>query len=273
VGNIVVWAEAGVGVVATQSIVNGRYGPLGLAMLRNRLNPKEVIEAMTSIDAAREYRQVAVINTIGETHAYTGSKCIPFAGHRIGKGFSVQANLVEGQEVIDSMYEAFESNEGNLADRLMTALENAEKAGGDIRGSQSAALIVVKINATGDPLIDKVIDIRVDDNPNPIYELKRLLRIQKAYNKANEAEQLLSRGLKDEALETYEHACSLAPEASELRFWKAITLFNCGEKEEAKALLRKEIKENARYGKLLKRLINSRFLETLDELEKILEES
>ncbi len=175
VGTIVSWGEAGVGVIATQSFVNVSFGPRGLELLRNGKTPQEVVNELLESDEGREFRQLAVLDAKGNAASFTGTKCIQPAGNIVGNGFSVQANLMSNDKIWPAMAEAFKNSKGPLAERMLIALEAAENAGGDIRGKQSAALLVVRGKSTGKVWEDRLVDIRVDDSSEPLVELRRIL--------------------------------------------------------------------------------------------------
>ena len=177
VGSMVPWARAGVGAVATQAWGNPNYGPDGLDLLEEGKTPDEVIEILTEADPRGEFRQLGIIDKNGNTASFTGDQCLDWAGSKEGKNYSVQGNILAGREVVDSMADVFKNSEGPLADRLITALEAGQEAGGDKRGRQAAALFVVKENAGINGLDDRYIDLRVDDHQTPIQELKRLLQL------------------------------------------------------------------------------------------------
>ncbi|MEN2975260.1 MAG: DUF1028 domain-containing protein [Candidatus Caldarchaeales archaeon] len=236
VGSIVAWAEPGVGVVATQSVVEVSYGPLGLALMRNGLTAENTLKALLNIDQTPEVRQVAMLDKNGRISTHTGSKCIPEAGHIIGDGYSVQANLMRNSRVWVEMADAYEKSRGPLYERLLIALEAAEAAGGDVRGRQSACIIVVKTTSSGSYWEDKVIDLRVEDHPEPLKELRRLVTLHKAYEHANIGDSLVSEGKIEEALKEYQKAAILAPEKIELKFWQALTMYLHDRREEAKWL-------------------------------------
>ncbi|HWQ29053.1 MAG TPA: DUF1028 domain-containing protein, partial [Dehalococcoidia bacterium] len=179
VGSIVSWAEAGVGAVATQSIANVDYGPRGLALMREGLSASQALSALLENDPGRDVRQVAMVDARGGVAAHTGTRCIPAAGHLSGDGFSVQANLMANDSVWPAMRDAFERSDGELADRLLAALEAAQNAGGDIRGQQSAALLVVSGERSHEPWRGRLFDLRVEDHPEPVAELKRLVRLRR----------------------------------------------------------------------------------------------
>ena len=194
VGAGVTWAEAGVGAIATQSFIDPGYGVRGLALLREGKPADEVLRLLLAADPQRETRQVAIVDTAGRVAAHTGAACIQAAGHRTGTQFSAQANLMANDRVWPAMSEAFEKSTGDLADRLLAALEAGEAAGGDIRGSQSAALLIVRASGSGRPWAgaDRVFDLRVDDHPQPIAELSRILALHRVYFEKPKPEDFLS---------------------------------------------------------------------------------
>ena len=181
VGSVVSYGKAGVGVVATQSLVNPSYGPKGLALMEQGLSPQQALDALISNDTGEMYRQVAFLDAEGNVATHTGSSCIDMAGHRQGKNFSVQANMMLKETVWDAMANTFEKTTGTLQERIIAALKAAEAEKGDIRGKQSAAILIVKGEATGNEFTDTVMDLRVEDHENPIAELERLIKIHKAY--------------------------------------------------------------------------------------------
>ncbi|MBT7923651.1 MAG: DUF1028 domain-containing protein [Opitutae bacterium] len=179
VGSVVPWAKAGVGAIATQSWANTRYGPVGLDLLERGVSPEKVIERMTEADGNRENRQVGIVSADGNASTFTGKKCLSWAGGKTGKDYAAQGNILTGPEVVDAMAESFEKTEGELAERLIAALRAGQKAGGDKRGRQSAALLIVRKGWGYSGLNDRYRDLRVDDHPHPIEELERVLRIHK----------------------------------------------------------------------------------------------
>ena len=218
------WALAGVGAVATQSQVNISYGPLGLDLLQAGYTAEQALKALTSGDPQADVRQCAMIDATGAAAAHTGTKCIPAAGHRVGDGFSCQANLMEKDTVWDAMADAYLSTAAPLAERMMAALDAAEAEGGDIRGKQSAAMVVVAATGTGRPWVDRLIDLRVEDAPEPLPELRRLLRIKRAYMALSDADRLSDSGDKAAAAARAEEAIMLAPELVEIRFWTGLEM-------------------------------------------------
>ncbi len=218
------WALAGVGAVATQSQVNISYGPLGLELLQAGYTAEQALKALTSGDPHADVRQCAIVDATGAAAAHTGAKCIPAAGHRVGDGFSCQANLMEKDTVWDAMADAYLSTAAPLPERMMAALEAAEAEGGDIRGKQSAAMVVVAATGTGRPWVDRLIDLRVEDAPEPLPELRRLLRIKRAYMALSDADRLSDSGEKAAAAARAEEAIKLAPELAEIRFWTGLEM-------------------------------------------------
>lgn len=179
VGAVVPYAQAEVGGIATQAWGNTTFGPRGLELLKEGYSPEEVLNILLESDTLREQRQVGIVNARGESAAYTGKGCIAWAGHITGPGYSIQGNILAGEQVVKAMERAFLETKGELADRLLAALEAGEAAGGDRRGKQSAALLVVREEGGYSGYNDRYIDIRVDDNPDPVKELKRIYKIWK----------------------------------------------------------------------------------------------
>lgn len=275
VGPIVPWAEAGVGAVATQSFVDPSYGPLGLAMMRSGKDAPSTLRGLLSADADSAVRQVAMIDAQGNVAAHTGSRCIFAAGNHVGMQFSTQANLMDKPTVWDAMARAYESSSGDLADRLLAALTAAEGEGGDIRGRQSAAIVVVRGEATGKPWTDRLFDLRVEDHPDPVGELTRLVRLQRAYNKLNEGDEWVTRDDLEKALESYRAATSIVPDDAtngEAAFWVGVTLAGNERTDEAIPWLRRSFAQDARWAELLGRLPAAGLLPEdpalLDKLEK-----
>ncbi len=244
VGSIVPWARAGVGVVATQAFANPDYGPEGLAALQEGLGPTAVVARLTAADPQRELRQLAVLAPSGEVAVHTGSRCLRAAGHRAGAGYSVQANLMAGEGVWPAMAEAFEEGSGALPERLLRALEAAERCGGDLRGRQSAALLVVRREATGRPWQDRLVDLRVEDHPEPLVELRRLLGVHRAYEHMNRGDRAVERGALAEALAEYSAARELYPDNLEMVFWQAACLAAADRLEEALPLFASVFRAN-----------------------------
>lgn len=250
----VIWLEPGVGAVATQSLVDFAYGPLGLEMMKLGKTPSQALNGLIESDPNSNVRQVAIISK-DRVVAHTGDKCIAEAGHCVGLHYSVQANLMEKNTVWDAMAAAFESTEGDLADRMMAALEAAQAEGGDIRGKQSAAMVVVSGEPTGQSWRDRLVDIRVDDSPEPLVELKRLLGITRAYDFMNKGDEFIAEGKMDEAQEAYEKAAELAPGNPEILFWYAVTLVEVGELQRSLPTFKEVFEADAAWRVLVPRLV------------------
>ncbi|MCP2520034.1 DUF1028 domain-containing protein [Candidatus Aminicenantes bacterium AC-335-B20] len=239
VGSIVPWVEAEVGAVATQSFVDISYGPLGLELMKAGKSAEQALQALLKADKNKSVRQVAMIDFKGRVAVHTGKNCIPEAGHYIGKNYSCQANLMLKNTVWKAMAVAFENAGGELVDRLMAALEAAEREGGDIRGKQSAAIIVVRGKSSGVWWKDRIYDLRVEDHSNPLAELKRLIKLAKAYNHMNRGDEYLAEKKVKKALEEYKKAMELYPENPEMIFWPAVALAASGKVEESLPLFKK----------------------------------
>jgi len=260
VGAIVPWAEAGVGAVATQSFVDPAYGPLGLTLMRAGKSAPEALKSLLASDAQADVRQVAMIDAQGRVASHTGAYCIAAAGHRAGENYSAQANLMLKETVWDAMARAFENAKGDLADRLLAALEAAQREGGDIRGKQSAAIIVVTGKPTGKPWADRLFDLRVEDHPEPVPELKRLVKMQRAYTRMNTGDELFSKNDIVGAVREYSAAEKLVPDNIEMVFWHAVTLVNANKIEKALPLFKRVFAEDSAWATLVPRLPKSRLL-------------
>lgn len=260
VGPIVAWAEAGVGAVATQSFVDPSYGKNGLELMRSGKSAPDTLKELLAKDEAREVRQVAMIDAQGRVEAFTGKNDIQAAGHIVGKDFSVQANLMLNDKVWPAMARAFESTKGDLAERMLAALDAAEAAGGDIRGRQSAALIVVTGKPTGQAWKDRIFDLRVDDSPQPLKELRRLVRLQRAYNHMNAGDLAVEKKDNEAALREYSAAEKLVPDNAEMIYWHAVALVNMGRVDESLPLFRKVFAMDRNWLTLTPRLPKSGLL-------------
>jgi uncharacterized Ntn-hydrolase superfamily protein len=254
VGAVVPWAESGVGAVATQSFVLVDYGPKGLQLMKEGKSAREALDLLLSQDPQQEVRQVALVDAQGRVAAWTGPKCIAAAGHQTGPEFSVQANLMDRPTVWPAMARAFESTQGDLAERMLAAMDAAEAEGGDIRGRQSAALLVVRAKPSGKPWNDRVVDLRVDDHAQPLVELRRLLALHRAYTEMNAGDEAMSKDEITKALEHYTKAAKLAPEIAELPFWQAVSLFVAGQEEKALPLFKEVFAREERWVQLVPRL-------------------
>ena len=271
VGTLCPWAEAGVGAIATQSLVDPSYGALGLNLLRIGRSAEETLAELLGKDNNRENRQVAIIDSNGHVATHTGKNCIAEAGHFSGAGFSVQANMMKYPTVWPAMAKAFENSKGDLADRLMAALLAAQSEGGDIRGKQSAAMLIVDDKKTDKPWEHVLFNIRVDDNPEPLIELQRLLNVQRAYHLMNEGDELLGKKNFEAAMLKYQAAEKFAPQIDEIPFWVAVTLADSGELEKALPIFARVFKINPDWAETVKRLPKAGFLRDDQELiQKIL---
>ncbi len=254
VGSVVPWAEAGVGAVATQSFVDPSYGPLGLDLMRAGRSAPEALKALLAGDSGADVRQVAMVDAQGRVAAHTGAKCIPAAGHQTGDGFSVEANLMENDRVWPAMARAFRETKGDLAERMLAALDAAQSVGGDIRGMQAAAIVVVKGKSTGRPWADTVFNLRVEDSPEPLKELRRLVTLQRAYNHASAGDDFTAAGKMDEALTEYAEAARLAPQVLELPYWEAVALATNGQVEKSLPIFKEIFAKEPRWAELTPRL-------------------
>ncbi|MFN7957716.1 MAG: DUF1028 domain-containing protein [Holophagaceae bacterium] len=254
VGSAVPWAEPGVGAVATQSFTEPSYGPLGLALMKAGKSAPDAIKALLSADGDREVRQVAMVDAQGRAGAHTGAKCIQAAGHEVGEGFTVEANLMDRATVWPAMARAFRTTKGDLADRLLAALRAAQREGGDIRGQQSAAILVVKGTPSGQPWNDRLFDLRVEDSPDPLKELGRLIQLRRAYRLMDEGDGLVTAGKWAEAKTAYEAAAKLAPGVWEMPFWQAVALASGGRREEALPLFKRVFAAEPFWKRLVPRL-------------------
>jgi len=254
VGALCPWAEAGVGAIATQSFVNVSFGPRGLALLQAGRSAAEVVDTLIEADEGREVRQLAVVDAQGNVAAHTGSGCVPEAGHTVGVGYSAQANLMLNADVWPAMAAAYETSQGPLAERLVAALEGAQRAGGDIRGKQSAALIVVRAQSTGHSWEDRLVDLRVEDHQTPVAEIKRLLRVHRAYEHMNNGDLALEAGDVEGALDAYQTAQEMFPGNLEMRYWHAVSLANLGRVEEALPMLAEVFAQDSHWRTLTARL-------------------
>jgi uncharacterized Ntn-hydrolase superfamily protein len=254
VGSTVPWAEAGVGAVATQSFVEPSYGKRGLELMREGRSAPDALKALLAEDDARDVRQVAMIDAQGRVLAHTGAKNIPDAGHVVGTNYSVQANLMINDKVWPAMSRAFEATKGDLAERMLAALEAGQHAGGDIRGRQSAALIVVTGKPSGKPWADRVFDLRVDDSEEPLKELRRLVTLQRAYNHMNAGDLAVERKDNEGALEHYSAASQLVPNNAEMMYWHAVALVNMNRVEESLPLFARVFAQDPNWATLTPRL-------------------
>ena len=254
VGPIVPWAEAGVGAVATQAHVEVSYGPKGLELMRAGTPAGRALGVLVFADKEADHRQVAMVDAMGRAVAHTGEKCIAEAGDRQGEGVSVQANMMRNATVPDVMLAAYEGAKGDLAERMLAALDAAEAEGGDIRGKQSAAMLIVKGRASDTPWADRIVDLRVEDHPAPLEELRRLVRMRRGYDAVERAEQAALDGDVETAAREYADAEKNIGDNVEASFWAGVSLAAAGQEEQARAVLQKSLSRHDGWAELLRRL-------------------
>jgi uncharacterized Ntn-hydrolase superfamily protein len=254
VGGVVSWAEPGVGAVATQSFALRSYGPLGLELMRNGLSAEQALAALVAGDAHPEGRQVGMVDANGTVANYTGPSAIAEYCDIAGEGFTVQANMMGPDTVCTAMATAYQVAQGDLAARMMAALQAAQREGGDIRGQQSAALLVVSGDRTQHSWSGRIFDLRVEDHQRPLQELERLLALARAYNLMTEGDDAVAAGDVDTAREKYTAAMALAPDNHEMVFWTAVTLASTGDVDEAMPLFRRAFRMYPPWRDLLHRL-------------------
>ncbi len=239
VGSVVTWGRAGVGVVATQSMVEISYGPLGLELMAAGKSAPEALQALLRTDEKEAHRQVAIVDAQGRVGVHTGSKCIPFAGHVVGDQFSCQGNIMRSERVWQAMHDAFLKNKDlPLAERLVAVLGAGEEAGGDVRGRQSSALLLVSANVSPNPWSGKLVELRVEDHIEPVPELKRLLRYQRGYDWVAKGDELLSSDDLAGALKAFEEALRIVPEVDELRYWVGLSMLGTPQKDKGLQILK-----------------------------------
>lgn len=255
VGPICPWAEAGVGAVATQSLVKMDYGPLGLAAMRSGKSAPQTLADLLAQDPDREVRQVAMVDAQGHVSAHTGTQCIPAAGHLTGDGFSVEANMMVDDGVVPAMYAAYQRATGDLAARLLATLEAAQVAGGDIRGQQSAAIIVVQGEKQEEPWHGQLFNLRVEDHPRPLEELARLIHLRRAYILMDYSDEMMVQEKYREAAAALKEAIRYAPHVVEIRFWAGLHHLQAGFQKEGKAYLREVFQAEPVWRELVSRLV------------------
>lgn len=270
VGAVVPWVRAGVGAVATQSLTNIAFGPLGIEMLASGMPAEKVLAALIASDEGQHHRQLAVVDAKGNAAAHSGEKCIPFFGHHVGAGYSVQANMMLKDTVPAAMSQAYEAAQGSLLNRIMVAMEAAEAEGGDIRGSQSAAIVVY--GSEDKPHWEnRIADLRVDEHTDPIAELRRIVDLRIADLIGREGDKLLSDGNLEEGLKRYAQARQLSTDASEMAYWQALTLADeHGLVEEARNMLAPLFEAEPNWLELTRRLPQTGILDNPDIVEQLL---
>jgi len=270
VGTAVPWAEAGVGAVATQSFVRQAYGPEGLALMKQGKSAPDALHELVAKDPGEAVRQLAFVDAHGKVAAHTGKNCIASAAQHVGEGYSAQANMMENDRVVPAMAKAFEGAKGALAERLLAALAAAQKEGGDIRGQQSAALLVVRAEATGNVWEDRLVDLRVEDSLHPVEELTRLYRVHQAYDHMNAGDLATEKKDLARALAEYGRAAELCPDNLEIVFWSAFTLATNDRVADALPLFRKVFQQDPHWRELLTRLPAAELC-TKEQLDAILD--
>jgi len=271
VGTIVSWAKSGVGVVATQSFVNPALGTEGIKLMGNGKSANETLEFLINKDEGRDYRQVAMLDKHGNISVFTGKKCVQVANHIKGNNYSIQANMMLNDKVVPEMEKAFiENSDLALAERVLKAMKAGQQAGGDIRGKQSAVLLVVGTEPAEKEWEDKKIDIRIDDHSEPLIELERILNVHKAYEHMNNGDIAIEHGDMELALAEYQAAEQMFPNNLEMKYWKAIALANNGRLNEALPILERIFEQDKNWLTLTKRLPQSGLLNLKEEdLDKI----
>lgn len=254
VGSAAPWAEAGVGAVATQSIVEVSYGPKGLARLSSGAPAPQVLAELVEQDPGRALRQVAIVDAEGRVACHSGALCIPAFGQAQGPGWSAQGNMLRSDAVWQQMGPAFERSAGSLAERLLVTLEAAEFAGGDVRGRQSAAILVVAPERPANSWEGRTVDLHVEHHADPLEELRRLLTLHRAYRLFAEVRQLFGRGEFERALELLEEARKLQPDDVEFAFWTGVAFANAGRKQEARRFLQEAYAADGSWRELARRL-------------------
>jgi uncharacterized Ntn-hydrolase superfamily protein len=251
VGSVVPWAEPGIGAVATQAIADPSYGPNALDLMSAGRTAQVALDELVRRDEGQAVRQVMVVDSHGRAAAHTGVGCIPFAGHEIGRGFACAANMMRGDGVPHAMAHAFSIANGDLAERLVSALDAAEGVGGDVRGRQSAAMVVVRAR---DEQWNRSLELRVEDADQPLAELRRLMRLRRAYDLAERADELTGGGRGQEAALLYRRSMEVAPENDELRFWGGLALVQLNERRAGLEAVKSAIEANEGLGELLRGL-------------------
>lgn len=268
VGSIVIWAEPGIGAVATQSFVEPSYGPLGLQMMRAGKSAEQALTGLLAADAHEDVRQVAMVDAKGRVANHTGKNAIAEHCKATGESYAVQANMMWKPTVCAAMAAAFESASGDLAERMLRALEAAEGAGGDVRGRQSAALLVVKGDPTAPAWGGREFDLRIEDHADPLLELRRLLTMARAYRLMNAGDEHMTKGEVEQAVIAYSSAEALVPDSHEMVFWHAATLAADGRVDAALPLFKKAFDLWPRWRELVQRLPAAGLLPKDPELMK-----
>ncbi|MEJ2543767.1 MAG: DUF1028 domain-containing protein [Calditrichaceae bacterium] len=271
VGSIVAWAEPGIGAIATQSLVNVSFGPRGLELLKSGMKPQKALQKLLNSDEGKAFRQVSIINTNGEVATHTGEKCIADASHIIGENYSVQANMMLNDKVVPAMSEAFKNSTGPLAERMIATLKAAQAAGGDIRGQQAASILIVKTESTGKIWEDRLIDLRVEDHPDAVNEIARLLKVFRAYEHMNNGDLAIEKNDEEMALQEYNAAQKMFPDNLEMQYWTAVSLANIGQMDKALKIFKDVFDSDRNWHTLTSRIaVNGLLNISEDDLKNIL---
>ena len=262
------WVESGVGAVTTQSFTEVAHGPDGLGLLRSGVAPADALARLLEPDPGRETRQVGIIDSEGRAAAWTGSRCVAAAGHVTDDGVAIQANMMERPTVWPAMLAAWRSPAVSFADRLLAALRAAEREGGDLRGRQSAVLVVS--GTPDEPAWKRQLDVRVDDHPAPLDELERLVRLHLGYEALDRAEEAARQGDLDAAARASDDASRLAPGDGQVLVWRALGMAAAGMVEPARAMLTEASATNPRWPEFLRRLAASGAQPELAEVARAL---
>lgn len=272
VGTSVSWAEAGVGAVATQSFTNKSFGLRGLKLLKEGKTAQEALTILLSDDAGIDVRQVAIVDNKGNVAVHTGKGCVQFAGDLKGDQYSVQSNMMLTDKVPAAMSKAYEASKGKpLAQRVMAALNAAQAVGGDIRGKQAAAILVVPAVSKNEPWNERTVDLRVDDSAEPLVELERLLKVHEAYQFMNEGDLAVEKNDMPKAMALYGSAMRMFPDNLEMQYWTAVTLANNKEVAKALPMFKKIFAQNKDWKEMTKRLPSVKLLTVTDaDLKQIM---
>ncbi|MDQ3339697.1 MAG: DUF1028 domain-containing protein [Myxococcota bacterium] len=277
VGSAVTWAEPGVGAVATQSFVDKGYGPKGLALMASGVAPAEALAQLVAADKQAAVRQVGFVDATGRAAAHTGAKAIDFAGHHVGEGFAVQANLMGNDKVVPAMRDAYQASKGDLAERMLAALDAAQAVGGDIRGCQSAAILIVSGKKTDAPWNERKMDLRVEEHADPLVELRRLVVNMRAYDRVNQGDLAMEKQDVTGALAHYDAGMKILPDNTEIKYWVGVTLASLDRVDEALPLFRAAFKDDPAWIELTRRLTKPGLIPDTDKgraaVERILREA
>jgi uncharacterized Ntn-hydrolase superfamily protein len=254
VGSMVTWAEPGIGAVATQSFVEPAYGPKGLALMRGGVSAPDAMAKLVAADPQSAVRQLGFVDAQGHAAAHTGARCIVYAGHHVGAGYTVQANLMGNDKVVPAMAKAYEAATGDLAERMLAALDAAQAVGGDIRGCQSAAILVVSGKRSETPWTEKKLDLRVEDSGAPLVELRRLVTLARAYDLMNQGDLAVEKNDLKGALDHYGAAARMVPDSPEMLYWQGIALASHNDLAGAAPILRKAFAADPAWRELTRRL-------------------